>query len=86
MERADYAQLGARMAENHRLLGRLGVSTPELDAACDLAQRAGALGAKLTGAGGGGCVVALCLPEAREAVLDAWGGRQLTCFELRHAP
>ncbi len=82
LECADYARLGARMVDNHQLLVRLGVSTPELDAACDLARRAGAFGAKLTGAGGGGCVVALCPHEARQAVLDAWGGRQLQCFEL----
>ncbi len=51
--------LGAMMSENHRLLQRLGVSTPALDALVSFACRAGAFGAKLAGAGGGGVVVAL---------------------------
>lgn len=51
--------MGARMNRAHKILADLGVSTPQLDklvrAACDH----GALGAKLTGGGGGGCVIAL---------------------------
>jgi mevalonate kinase len=44
---------------NHGLLSALGVSSRSLDAMVWAARDAGALGAKLTGAGGGGCVVAL---------------------------
>ncbi len=54
------AALGALLTENHRLLARIGVSTPELDALVALALGAGAHGAKLAGAGGGGVVLALC--------------------------
>jgi mevalonate kinase len=44
---------------NHGLLSALGVSARSLDAMVWAARDADALGAKLTGAGGGGCVVAL---------------------------
>ena len=55
----DAARLGALMNAAHEHLAALGVSCPALDALVHTAQRAGALGAKLTGAGGGGAVIAL---------------------------
>ncbi len=55
----DLAQLGRLMDVNHGLLSALGVSARSLDAMVWTAREAGAAGAKLTGAGGGGCVVAL---------------------------
>ncbi len=55
----DLTSLGELMNINHGLLAALGVSTPELDSIVWAARRAGALGAKLSGAGGGGCAVAL---------------------------
>ena len=55
----DYRSLGTAMTVNHGLLRTLGVSTPELDDAVATALREGALGAKLTGAGGGGAILAL---------------------------
>ncbi len=56
---ADLKQLGELMDQNHELLCELDLSTLALDKACTEARRAGALGAKLTGAGGGGSIVAL---------------------------
>lgn len=58
--------LGEMMQMQHELLSTLGVSTPRLDALCHCAHQAGALGAKLTGAGGGGCVLVLPPPEPHE--------------------
>jgi len=55
----DVAELGRLMDFNHGLLEALGVSSRSLDAMVWAARDAGAPGAKLTGAGGGGCVVAL---------------------------
>ncbi|PSP15528.1 mevalonate kinase [Halobacteriales archaeon QH_10_67_13] len=55
----DRAELGRLMNFNHGLLSALGVSSGSLDAMVWAARDAGAAGAKLTGAGGGGCVVAL---------------------------
>jgi mevalonate kinase len=51
---ASGADCGELFDENQRLLRALGVSTPALDAACAALGRAGARGAKLAGAGGGG--------------------------------
>lgn len=51
--------LGELMDYNQHLLQTLGVSTKELNSLIDLAKSNGALGAKLTGAGGGGCIIAL---------------------------
>ncbi len=51
--------LGKLMDFDHGLLSALGVSSRSLDAMVWAAREAGAYGAKLTGAGGGGCIVAL---------------------------
>jgi mevalonate kinase len=56
--------LGAEMRENHAVLRELGVSCPELDQAVAALNHAGALGAKLTGAGGGGSAIGLAEDEA----------------------
>jgi len=56
---ANLPRLGNLMNINHGLLAALGVSSPELDMMVHASRRAGALGAKLTGAGGGGCMIAL---------------------------
>lgn len=58
------ANMGARMTRAHRILADLGVSTPQLDELVQTACDYGALGAKLTGGGGGGCVIALADTEA----------------------
>jgi hydroxymethylglutaryl-CoA reductase len=48
------------------LLNALQVSTPEIERLIGIARKAGALGAKLTGGGGGGAVLALCENNADE--------------------
>ena len=55
----DYETLGELMDFNHGLLSALGVSSRSLDSMVWAARDADAHGAKLTGAGGGGCIVAL---------------------------
>jgi hydroxymethylglutaryl-CoA reductase len=71
----DFAHLGAMMNVCHGFLNALQVSTPELEAMVATAREAGAIGAKLTGAGGGGSIVALCPGKVTEvaAALDASG-------------
>ncbi|MFQ6053502.1 MAG: mevalonate kinase, partial [Candidatus Bathyarchaeia archaeon] len=64
----DLPRLGGLMNISHGLLAALGVSTPELDLMVHASRRAGALGAKLTGAGGGGCVIALSEPSRLRSV------------------
>ncbi|EHR37020.1 mevalonate kinase [Facklamia languida] len=55
----DPNELGRFMTYNHYYLNQLGVSNPHLDQIINAAWLAGALGAKLTGGGLGGCVIAL---------------------------
>ncbi|MEQ9562284.1 MAG: hydroxymethylglutaryl-CoA reductase, degradative [Woeseiaceae bacterium] len=57
---SDYERLGIAMNSCHGLLNALQVSTPVLEEMVHRARASGAVGAKLTGGGGGGSVVALC--------------------------
>lgn len=63
--------LGPLFDRNQRLLEQIGVSTPQLEHLVQAAREAGAGGAKLSGAGGGGNVIALVTAERVEAVSDA---------------
>lgn len=73
IEAGDRTAVGQLLDLNQMLLSGLFVSTPEIEQMCSVARGVGALGAKLTGAGGGGCVVALVAsPEAGARVLSAW--------------
>jgi mevalonate kinase len=67
----DIDSLGRLFNLAHGMLAGLGVSTPELDALVHGARSAGAIGAKLTGAGGGGAVIALA-PAHTDDVLKRW--------------
>ncbi|MEN8243153.1 MAG: mevalonate kinase, partial [Chloroflexota bacterium] len=55
--------LGPLMNDNHKLLVEMGVSSPQLDQLVSAAQEAGALGAKMSGGGRGGNMIALVPPE-----------------------
>jgi mevalonate kinase len=59
VEAGDFVALGQLMNLNQNLLGSLMLSTEKLEDACRVARAEGALGAKLTGSGGGGCAIAL---------------------------
>ena len=61
----DMRGLGTILSLNHAVLGFIGVSNPALNRMVDYLGTAGSYGAKLTGAGGGGSVVAVG-PEAKE--------------------
>lgn len=63
--------LGPLMDENHALLGEIGVSSIELDRLVDAARRAGASGAKLSGGGRGGNMIALVNGDAAGRVVEA---------------
>jgi galactokinase len=69
---ADIAAFGRLMVESHCSLREdYEVSCPELDELVEIALRAGAWGARLTGAGFGGCIVALTDVEHVALVLEA---------------
>jgi mevalonate kinase len=59
LEAFELQRLGASMNKNHELLQQIGVSCNELDVLVELARDCGALGAKMTGTGRGGYMVAL---------------------------
>jgi mevalonate kinase len=69
--RGDLTDLGVRMTAAHLILAELGVSTPKLDELVGIARERGALGAKLTGAGGGGAVIALA-PGREAHIMEGW--------------
>ena len=74
----DLQNLGKLMTENHQLLCELGVCTEKLNALVAASMHAGALGAKLSGAGGGDNMFALVTEETKQTVekaIEQAGGR-----------
>lgn len=67
----DHRGLGALLSEHHRILREnLRISTPKIDRMLDAAMEAGALGGKINGSGGGGCMFAYA-PERADLVAEA---------------
>ncbi len=75
LKEGDLEALGALFSLNQSLLRSIGVSHPKLEELIEASLKAGALGAKLTGAGGGGCMLALAreVPRVGEAIRKAGG-------------
>uniref|UniRef100_UPI0035B11FCD mevalonate kinase n=1 Tax=Promineifilum sp. TaxID=2664178 RepID=UPI0035B11FCD len=71
LARGDLAAVGELMSENHDWLARMTVSSTTLNRLVDAALSAGALGAKLSGAGRGGNMIALVSGETEQAVAAA---------------
>jgi mevalonate kinase len=78
--RGDLASVGAAMNRAHDVLSSLGVSTQELDSLCEAARATGAHGAKLTGAGGGGAVIAVAPRDREAAILAEWKNAGVSGF------
>jgi len=64
----DHKMIGEFMNINHGLLDAIGVNTEELSKMVFAARKSGALGSKLTGAGGGGSMIAYCPGRVEEVV------------------
>ena len=71
IESGRCTMLGPLMTQNHALLQEMTVSSPELDKLVSEAVQAGALGAKMSGGGRGGNMIALVKPEQAEAVASS---------------
>ena len=79
LERGNLEDLGRCMNLCHGLLNALQVSTHELEELVEIARHHGALGAKLTGAGGGGAVIALA-PDDPERIVQAMRAARYRAF------
>jgi D-glycero-alpha-D-manno-heptose-7-phosphate kinase len=73
VEKANWAEAGRLLREDwsHRRANLRGISTPLIDRLISMARRAGSLGAKVCGAGGGGCVFFLVERGAQQRVARA---------------
>jgi mevalonate kinase len=71
IESGKWQALGELMNVNHTLLQEMTVSSPELDRLVSISIDAGALGAKMSGGGRGGNMIALVTPELAETVSSA---------------
>jgi mevalonate kinase len=76
LEAGDWATLGDLMNQNHTLCQKLTVSCPELDSLVDICRAAGAVGAKMSGTGRGGLMIALTPGKAlQDKVAKALEGK-----------
>jgi len=76
MREGDMAKFGVLMRQSHDSLRHdFDVSCPELDELVSIATAAGAAGARLTGAGFGGCIVALCHKDEADGILRTLADR-----------
>jgi mevalonate kinase len=71
IETGDSSLLGELMNLNHELLRTMTVSSPDLDRLVHVARSTGALGAKLSGGGRGGNMIALVKPDRAEIIANA---------------
>ncbi|MDQ2998177.1 MAG: mevalonate kinase, partial [Chloroflexota bacterium] len=81
----DISALGPLLSQNHWLLQQIGVSAPELDRLVGAALAAGALGAKLSGAGWGGVMLALVTHDTRARVaasLEQAGAKRVSATDV----
>jgi mevalonate kinase len=85
IRRGDTRALGRHLDRNHLVLSALGLSTPKVEALREQAKLAGALGAKVTGAGGGGCIVALAGDAAHATEIARALGADSFAEEVAHA-
>ncbi len=85
--RGEPAELGRLMDRQQVEEKLMGTSTDKLEAFCRLARDSGALGAKQMGAGGGGCVIALCPAGEVQAIRGAFEqqGAPAWAFEIVEA-
>jgi mevalonate kinase len=81
LQRGNQEEIGALMDKNQEYLRKLGVSSSELETLIKAAKKADAYGAKLTGAGGGGCMIALT--DHPRDVITALKEKGATAFKVK---
>lgn len=88
IERSDWDAMGSLLRDewSHRRRNSPAISTPLIDALVEQTAHHGATGAKVCGAGGGGCVFFLVQPEARERVAEIVREAGASVVDCRVAP
>ena len=71
IENGTWDSMGKLMNQNHQLLQKMTVSSPQLDTLVSAACNAGALGAKMSGGGRGGNMIALVTPEMAKTISNS---------------
>ncbi|MGE0242933.1 MAG: mevalonate kinase [Nitrososphaeraceae archaeon] len=82
LERGNITNLGKLMNENQSLLEQIGVSNKQISKIVECSLNYGAIGSKLTGAGGGGCVLSLVHKEDKESFLTNMRKSGYDCFDI----
>jgi D-glycero-alpha-D-manno-heptose-7-phosphate kinase len=84
LERGDLDGIGALLDEGWRHKKQLaaGITNPRIDEAYSIALESGAIGGKITGAGGGGFLLLYCHEEHQQGLADAMGGLGLKRMDL----
>ena len=82
LEEGNIIKLGKLMNENQILLDQIGVSNKEINKIIDMSLNYGAVGSKLTGAGGGGCILSLINQEKKEYFLTNMRRNGYECFAI----
>jgi D-glycero-alpha-D-manno-heptose-7-phosphate kinase len=88
LERADWDGAGRLLREewSFRRKNAPGITTPLIDRLVEVTRKAGAMGAKVCGAGGGGCVIFLVRPEAKQRVAEIVRAEGAEVLDVRVAP
>lgn len=88
IEKRDWTEVGRLLREewSHRKKNAPGITTPLIDRLVEVTRRAGAKGAKVCGAGGGGCVFFLVEPGAKERVSSLIAAEGAEVLEAKVAP
>lgn len=82
LKEGNSTKLGKLMNENQILLEQIGVSNKEINKIIDTSLNYGAIGSKLTGAGGGGCILSLIHQEKKEDFLTNMKENGYECFAI----
>ena len=82
LEEGNCLHIGKLMNENQIILERIGVSTTAINNIINLSLEYGAYGSKLTGAGGGGCVLALIPSHDKDYFLNRMTKKGYECFPV----
>jgi D-glycero-alpha-D-manno-heptose-7-phosphate kinase len=88
VEQQNWKEVGRLLREewSHRRRNAPGITTPLIDRLIEVTRKQGSPGAKVCGAGGGGCVLFLVEPDAKQRVADVIRREGATVLDVKVAP